>query len=52
MGIRAERVQYLEMARGLGWVDRERIEQRGEGVEGVKTGFRLMEMWRVLGYVG
>jgi uncharacterized protein (DUF362 family) len=48
MGIRAERVQYLEMARGLGWVERERIEQRGEEIRGVLTKFDLIPMWRPL----
>lgn len=48
MGIRAERVEYLEMARGLGWVEEGRVEQRGEEIRSVRGRFVLMPLWRPL----
>ena len=48
MGIGAEKVEYLDLARGLGWVEEGRIGQRGERVEGVRTEFRLIPLWQGL----
>ncbi len=49
MGIAADRMQHLRMAEDLGWWEADRIEQRGEKLETVKTRFGLMPMWKGLG---
>jgi uncharacterized protein (DUF362 family) len=41
MGIDPGQIGYLRMARGLGHVTAERIEQRGESVRSVRTDFEL-----------
>lgn len=48
MGIQAEKVEFLDMAQGLGWVGDDRIEQRGEKWESVKSTFQLLPMWSEL----
>ena len=43
MGITPEKIEYLRMAADLGAIDAKRIEQRGEGVESVRTNFKLIK---------
>jgi len=43
MGIDPDKLEYLRLAREIGHVDEDRIEQRGEAVRTVRNPFRLIE---------
>jgi uncharacterized protein (DUF362 family) len=43
MGIDPEKLEYLRLAREIGHVEEDRIEQRGETIAGVRTPFHLIE---------
>ncbi|MBS1826846.1 MAG: DUF362 domain-containing protein [Acidobacteria bacterium] len=43
MGIDPNKLEYLTMAREIGHIDPERIEQRGESADSVRTPFGLIE---------
>jgi uncharacterized protein (DUF362 family) len=46
MGIDADKIEYLRLARGRGHVDEVRIEQRGESIAAVRNPFALIEEFR------
>lgn len=48
MGIAPEKLEFLQLSAGLGWVEAEHIQQRGENVDTVKSRFELMPMWRAI----
>src|SRR5437867_2926430 len=48
MGINPELIQYIRLTANRGHVRRERIEQRGESVQSVRTNFGLIESMRML----
>lgn len=43
MGITPEKIEYLQLAAGLGAIDAKQIEQRGERFENVRTDFKLIK---------
>jgi len=48
MGINPEKVEYLRMAADLGHIHPERIEQRGETIDSVRTNFQLIDAFKDL----
>ncbi len=48
MDVVPERLRFLQVSEGLGWIDEQHIEQRGERIDGLRTRFELMPMWASL----